>query len=290
MKFLYLLCLPILLSGCFGRDVITAEREHVDRLINNNDHISHHYLLIQGNTLHYAANGDPKKPALIIVHGTPGDWQQYARYLLNEQLLEQFYVVVIDRPGWGKSTLASPSNIASFAEQSVIISGLVKELRQNSDNQAVILMGHSLGASLIPRVAMDYPELIDGLLIFAGTIDPQLTSPRWFNYAARLPVINAMIGDAFQRSNKEIFALKTDITAMTERWLEIDAHIIAVQGDDDGLVYPKNSDYIEAQFNPVLTQVIRLKDEGHLFPMYMREEVVDWALTLLDRANKNMSF
>ncbi len=286
MKILFYLLLPVLLSGCLGREVIAEEREQLKALVESNTSLSHHFLQVGENTLHYASHGDPQKPALIIVHGTPGDWQQYARYLYNETLLAHYYMVVVDRPGWGQSTLAPQKKIASFEEQAVVLAALAKELRDNNQGQPVILMGHSLGASLIPRVAMDFPELIEGLLLFAGTIDPQLANPRWFNYIANAPLINYLIGDSLHRSNKEIFALKDNIHLMTERWGDIKAQVIAVQGLEDGLVYPKNSDYIEAQFDSNRTQVIRLSNEGHLFPMNRRDDVVNWALTLLERINK----
>lgn len=271
------------LAACSSRNVITQEREYVANTIQNHPDIQHHRLAVGESTLHYASNGDINKPAFIIIHGTPGNWQQYARYLLNETLLEHYRMVVIDRPGWGDSALEPGKLIASFAEQATIISALAQQMRDESNGQAVVLMGHSLGASLAPRVAMDYPELIDGLLLFAGTLDPKLSSPRWFNYVGAAPLMKYIIGDRFHRSNKEIFALRSDITAMDGRWNEIKAEVIAVQGMKDGLVYPANSHFIENSFDPETTTVIRLAEDGHLFPMTRRNDVVMWATDLLAR-------
>jgi pimeloyl-ACP methyl ester carboxylesterase len=281
MKKALLVFTVFVITACSTRNVISDEREYVAKHIIHHPSIEHYQLAIGEHQLHYATHGDHKKPALIIIHGTPGSWQQYARYLLNDTLLAHYYMVVIDRPGWGRSTLGGDKAIASFAEQANIIGALAKKLRQESGGQAVILMGHSLGASLAPRVAMDFPEDIQGLLLFAGTLDPQLSSPRWFNYLGAAPFANYIIGDRFSRSNKEIFALKTDVNAMNHRWDEIKAEVIAVQGMTDGLVYPANSDFIENTFNADTTSVVRLEDEGHLFPMTQREAVVGWALTIL---------
>jgi pimeloyl-ACP methyl ester carboxylesterase len=282
MKKALLVFTVFVITACSTRNVISDEREYVARHIIHHPSIEHYQLAVGEHQLHYATHGDDKKPALIIIHGTPGNWQQYARYLLNDTLLAHYYMVVIDRPGWGRSTLGQDKRIASFAEQANIVGTLAKKLRLESGGQPVVLMGHSLGASLAPRVAMDFPDDINGLLLFAGTLDPKLSSPRWFNYLGAAPFAKYIIGDRFSRSNKEIFALQEDVGAMNNRWHEIEAEVIAVQGMKDGLVYPANSDFIEKTFNPKTTSVVRLKNEGHLFPMTQREAVVDWAITILD--------
>lgn len=282
VKISLVLLLSAFVIACSGRDVISQEREYVETHIKSNPELQHYYLNVGQHKLHYIGHGDPQKPALIIVHGTPGDWRQYARYLLNRSLLDDYYMVVIDRPGWGESSLATSQNTATFKEQAFIIAALAKKLRQQNNNQAIVLMGHSLGASLIPQVAMDFPELIDGLLLFAGTVDPQLSSPRWFNYLGAIPFVEYVIGDRFHRSNQEIFELKENVIAMSHRWKDIKAQVIAVQGEKDGLVYPANSNYIEKEFNASRTTVIRLENKGHLFPMTMRDEVVSWAKKILN--------
>jgi len=276
-----LICFWAVLIGCSAPDVIVEERSLIASILKEKM-IQHSYLNIDGHQLHYVANGDVKRPALVIIHGTPSDWRQYARYLFDENLLQQFYIVVIDRPGWGESVLANNKKIATFQEQAMIISRLAKQLREDNGGQPVLLMGHSLGASMAPQVAIDFPELIDGLLLFAGTLDPSLSSPRWYNYAAAMPVVPYFIGDRMQRANKEIFQLKENIATLAAQLDKLQAHTIVVQGLKDKLVSPKNSRYVQRSFNQDLTQVIELEQEGHLFPMTMRTEVAAWAQQLLN--------
>lgn len=274
--------IALLLTACSGRNIIEQEYRYVQLNIENNPAIKHHYLQVDGHVLHYAANGDINKPAMVIVHGTPGSWRQYSRYLLNEELLSHYYMIVIDRPGWGESVLADDLRIASFKLQAHIIAGLAKKLREQSGGEPVVLMGHSLGASIVPRVAMDFPELVDGLLLFAGTLDPDLSSPRWFNYLGKAPMAKYVMGERLHLSNQEIFALKENIASMKNRWHEIKAATISVQGMQDGLVYPANSYYIEENFNQTKTVVVRLDKEGHLFPMTLRDDVVAWSKQILE--------
>jgi len=283
LKGLLVIVLLGALSACMMPEPLKKEQALFESEVVNNPSLNHHLFKTDGNTLHYVAAGDPQKPAMIIIHGTPGSWQQYSRYILEERLLEHYYMIVIDRPGWGGSILGSEQSHASFEEQSIIIGAVVKALKEQSGGQPVVLAGHSLGSSIAPRVAMDYPELIDGLLLFAGTLDPALGDPRWFNYVASVPGAGYLVGGRMIRANKEVHDLKGNLERMLPLWESLQVQATVVQGMNDKLVYPTNIDFAEKMLNPENSRIIRLEGEGHLFPMTMRDEVVDWALELLER-------
>jgi pimeloyl-ACP methyl ester carboxylesterase len=279
--------LMLSLTSCFAPKELIKESELFRQTIINNEEISRHYFEANGDRLFYAAAGDQLKPALVIIHGTPGSWRQFARYMLNEKLRERFYVIVVDRPGWGRSVAGDTQEIISYQRHATIFSAFSVALKSTSQQQPVILMGHSLGSSIAPRVAMDYPSAIDGLLLLAGTLSPELSGLRWYNQAARLPIIAWLIGNDLEKSNLEILALRGEIEAMAPLWSSVKIPTIVVQGMNDVYVYPENADFAEKNFDPKLTEVIRLEHEGHLFPLTRREDVVAWSLCLLDRiANK----
>lgn len=287
LKQLLLVALLAFLSACMLPEPIKKEQALFESEVVNNPSLSHHIIEVGNNTLHYAAAGDPQKPAMIIIHGTPGSWQQYSRYVLEERLLEQYYMIVIDRPGWGASVLGGGQTHASFEEQAAIIGALAKALKEQSGGEPVVLAGHSLGSSISPRVAMDYPELIDGLLLFAGTLDPALGDPRWFNYLAAIPGVRYLVGSNMIRANKEVHELKGNLERMLPLWENMQAQTTVVQGMNDKLVYPANIDFAESILDADNSRIIRLEGEGHLFPMTMREEVMDWALELLQRIKQS---
>lgn len=284
-RFSVLIFIAASITACFAPKVIKEEKALFNELVADNDQVYQYIIKVGQDQLFYAASGDPKKPAIIIIHGTPGGWRQYARYLVDESLLKSFYVVVIDRPGWGQSFLGGEKKIASFGEQAKIISTLAQKLKSDSNNQPIILMGHSLGASIAPKVAMDYPQSVDGLLLFAGTLSPALSDPRWFNHLAKNSVVSYVIGDEMRKSNKEILALKNEMTSMAGEWNTIKTKIIVVQGMKDKLVYPENIEFAETELNAEITDVIRLEEDGHLFPMTRRDDVVNWASCLLEKIN-----
>lgn len=288
LKWVPLLAVMVL-PACFAPKIIKQEQLLFKDVIVGNAQVTHNILEVGEDKLFYATAGDPQNPALIIMHGTPGNWQQYARYLLDEDLLEHFYIAVIDRPGWGQSTLGNGKRVATFSEHALILSTLANKFKDISHGQPVILMGHSLGASIAPRVAMDYPQAIDGLLLFAGTLSPELSEPRWFNYVAKWPGVNFIIGDMMRKSNQEILALKAEMRAMEPQWQQLQAKTIVVQGMKDNLVYPANIEFAENSLNPAITETLRLEEDGHLFPMTRRDDVVLWSGCMLEKINGGLS-
>ncbi len=289
-----LLIVVLSLSGCFAPKVIQQERILFRDMVENNTEVKRYFLEVDENLeienrrLFYAAAGDDQKPGLIIIHGTPGSWNQYARYLLNERLREHFYIVVIDRPGWGRSIGDDPKAIVSYKDQATILAALSNQLKSKNGNKPVILMGHSLGSSIAPRVAMDHPESVDGLLLLAGTLSPELSGLRWYNEVAKVPGINWLISDWMRKSNREIIALKGEMDAMAPLWKNVRTYTTVVQGMKDVNVYPENADFAEEALDPNLTEVIRLYEEGHLFPMTRRDDVANWAVDILERIDRQL--
>jgi pimeloyl-ACP methyl ester carboxylesterase len=152
---------------------VFLQQEKITRqVLRDNPNIQHHYLTAGEHALHDIVNGERHKPALVIIHGTPGDWRQYSRYLFSRELPSLYQVVVIDRAGWGESLLGGDKSYANFSLQAKIIAPLLQQLKAGNGNAAVVLRGHTLGASLAPQLALDCPRLTDGLLLFAGTLDP----------------------------------------------------------------------------------------------------------------------
>lgn len=281
--------LAVSFAGCSAPKELEKEWEIFDKVIVDNVEVSRQYFEVDGDRLFYAAAGDNTKPALVIIHGTPGDWRQYARYMLNAQLRERFYVIVVDRPGWGNSVAGSTREIISYERHAKIFSAFSQELKKHNNQQPVILLGHSLGSSIAPRVAMDYPGSVDGLLLLAGTLSPKLSGLRWYNQVARLPGIGFFIGDRLSKSNLEILALRSEMELMEPHWSSLDLPIIVVQGLKDTNVYPANADFAEQNLAAESTDVIRLEKEGHLFPLTRRQEVVSWSLCLLDKIDGKVS-
>lgn len=103
-------------------------------------------------------------PPLVLCHGGPGLWDYLdplAR-LLNEHLR----VIRWDQRGCGRSQRRGPYNVARFVAD-------LDAVRDQLAGPRTALLGHSWGAHLALRYAIEHPERVSQLIYVSGTgIDP----------------------------------------------------------------------------------------------------------------------
>lgn len=128
----FILCLScwVLLAQCF----IQKERwpDKKAYRIFNAAHIPFeiHDTLINKRHLHYAVSGPDSLPAIVFIHGSPGSWMHYAKYLRDERMRKKFRVIAIDRPGFGFSDFGKAMHLQ---EQCDIILPVLRNLKRATD-------------------------------------------------------------------------------------------------------------------------------------------------------------
>ena len=227
--------------------------------------------------MHYAYAGDIEKPGIMFIHGTPGGWAAFEAYLNNRSLQKDFFMVSVDRLGWGKSVLAESGkqvsesqNPLSFATQA---QSLLSILRQFPDKKW-LLVGHSLGASIAPKVALieqpGEPNPVAGLLLLAGTIDPNLGGPRWYNRVSHTKLASWLLPASLKNSNNEIMVLRKELSILEAQLVgqKITVEVVVMQGTKDRLVSPKNTDYMQRMWPKHFAKLrfIELPKAGHFLP------------------------
>src|SRR3546814_14744460 len=68
--------------------------------------VRHQRLQTNAASLAYVSVGEPGRPVVVFVHGTPGSWSDFVHFLAEPALLDQAWLVSLDRPGWGGSSMA----------------------------------------------------------------------------------------------------------------------------------------------------------------------------------------
>lgn len=222
----------------------------------------------KGRPIHYIQMGEEKGTAVIFLHGSPGSSSACVDYLSSERLLEHFQVIAADRPGFGYSGFGEVER--SLEEQSLAMKPLVEEKKKAG---RVILVGHSYGGPLIARMAMDYPELVDGLILVAPSIDPGLEPAPWWQKP--LNWLSPVVPPAFIVSNKEIIALKEELRQMLPLWKKVSMPVMLLQGEEDRLVPAENAAFAEKMLahNPDLD--IRMLPEGRHFIFWTKKKWVE---------------
>ncbi|MCV2402502.1 alpha/beta hydrolase [Marinomonas sp. C2222] len=240
----------------------------------------HHTLALSDYSLHYVeaipshseSNHSLDKESLVFVHGTPGSWEGFAQYFLDEELKQDFYVYSMDRPGWGGSTYPNSRFPSDLAAQSALIGPMLESIWRANDEEKVILVGHSLGGSLVPKLAADYPHLVKGIVILAGDLDPALAEARWFNKLFDwLPdfILPAM----WRHSNDEVMAIQPSLAEAQYLFSQLDLPIVIVQGKKDGLVRPGSAVKAPNIFTSADLDVVFLEEANHIIHLTHAEEV-----------------
>ncbi|MEM9083696.1 MAG: alpha/beta hydrolase [Planctomycetota bacterium] len=226
---------------------------------------------VHGASVSYLRSGDPSGRRVIFVHGTPGDATNFEHFLVPALAIEGVEAVSIDRPGFGESR--GTGRVTSYAEQAAAIEALLVERH----GKWPVLVGHSLGGPIVSWAAAAYAERVDGLVIVAGNLDPELEQPRWYNQAAKFPLVSAFIGESMRTSNDEILAAPHETSLLDAMVRQITAPTVVLHGTRDSLVPVENADYIERSFTGTSVDKRILEGEGHLIP-WRRSEVIREAI------------
>ena len=258
----------LLVIGCSGPSGFKEHADFVNAQMLGNPDVSQEYIHSDGFQLHYRQMGNAKKAVVVWIHGTPGNWTDGAYLYRDKSFISNVKLVLIDRPGWGESQYqAKPRLVTSFKEIGKLIHPLLEKLKQDHPEAPLVLLGFSWGGSLVPSIALDYPDLVDGVLVLSGGLDPELTRPRWYNKLAKTWLVNAAIGDALRMANVEMYALSPELAQLSQRLPKLSQPTIVVQGNKDKLVDPNNADFAENILPVRQAQIVRLEDQGHLLQL-----------------------
>ncbi len=223
-----------------------------------------HQMEVQGVEMNYAEIGSDSLPVVFFVHGSPGSWGGFIDFMKDTVLLKKVKMVAVDRIGFGDSDFGNGEK--SLAVQAELLKPIIEKYKKSG--KKIILIGHSLGGPLIARMAMDYPALIDNLIIVAGSIAPDLEpNEKWFRIPMDFIPIKFLIPTSFSVSNHEILYLKPELEKMLPLWKNICQPIIVIQGGKDMLVDPKNADFAEKMLvNAISLKVVRIDTMNHFVP------------------------
>lgn len=75
----------------------------------------HAILMPEGRIVYAATTGIPTGIPVVMVHGSPGAWNDYAHVMADDRLTEHAFLISVDRPGWGASAEGGPRSFVSQA-------------------------------------------------------------------------------------------------------------------------------------------------------------------------------
>ncbi|MFM8911764.1 MAG: alpha/beta fold hydrolase [Flammeovirgaceae bacterium] len=220
-----------------------------------------HTYVAHEQKINYLHVGNEHLPLIVFFHGSPGSLSAFIDFMADTALLKRAQLISVDRPGFGDSNFGYAEK--SVKQQAAVLAPLLEKFKQD---RPVILVGHSLGGPVIARIAMDFPDLVDGLVIVAGSIDPDLEPNEWFRAPLATPFIKWLLPRSIRASNDEIYHLKPELQDMLPLWKNIRAKTIVIQGKKDVLVDPGNAAFAKKMMTHAEVTLIEVEGMNHFVP------------------------
>ena len=228
-------------------------------------------IAVDGHTINYADIGADSLPTVVFFHGAPGGWSAFIDFIANPKLQKVARIISVDRPGYGYSEYGEP--VTSLKRQCQLMKPILESVR----DKKTVLVGHSLGAPIIARMAMDYPELVDGLILVGASIDPEMEKHEWYRYIMRTALGRLLLPGSFWSTNEEIFVLKEELEEMLPLWSDIKVPVTVIQGVEDALVPKENADFARRMIDPQYVDIWLEEGVSHFIP-WSRPDLIEKAI------------
>ena len=246
-----------------------------------------YYYTTHGRRLRYIAAGNDSLPTLLFLHGSPGSISYYSSRYKDSSLKANFRILAVDRPGYGYSGLGDPE--PSIQKQAEMIRPLLDSLY--TAKHPVIVVGSSYGASIACRLAMDHPELVDGLVLTGPAIAPGRET-----YFGITPIIEHwsmrwFIPRIFRSANTEKVHHKQELEKMLPYWHKLQVPVYYLQGINDDIVDTSNAGFAREQMINVPSLEIKfINDRKHLLARYEWNAIRHAIIDIYDKARNNKKY
>ena len=216
---------------------------------------------VGNRNMHFAKTGSDSLPTILFVHGSPGSWNAFSRYMQDKDLLQKFRMISVDRPGFGYSDYQKAE---PMREQSALISPLL-ELWQNG--KPFYLVGHSLGGPLIIQLYADNPQRVEALVLLAASVDPAEEKKEIWRNMLDGPLLRYLLPGAFRPSNRELVYFKKDVHGLQELFQKVRCRVIIIHGTKDSFVPVGNAAYAEKKLvNAASVKTRLIENVNHFIP------------------------
>lgn len=270
-----LLCIWVLLAQCFILKNRWSDKKAYRVFKAKDVPLKMYDTIINKHHLHYAVCGSDSLPTLVFIHGSPGSWVHYMKYMWDEDMRKKFRMVAIDRPGFGYSDFGKAMHLQQQCE---IISPVLKKLKTN---KPLVLLGHSMGGPVAVKLAADNTSIINTLVIVAGAIDVTQEKKETWRHIMNVRPLYWTLPGAFAPSNTELLYLKKDLLPLQNDFKNITCNVLFVHGDKDTWVPIKNIAYgTKMMVNAASIKADTLHGADHQIPWKKRKELKKIVLQL----------
>ncbi|MEM9325448.1 MAG: alpha/beta hydrolase [Bacteroidota bacterium] len=231
--------------------------------------------------MRYIELGNERLPFVLFVHGSPSSSSFWTSFLSDSLLLSHAKLAAVDRPGYGYSGFGDLET--SVEAQAAAIAPILREKRKEHDT--VILIGSSYGGTICARLAMDYPDLMDGVILQSSSVKPGAETTYWLTYPTSKWPLKWLIPTSIRNANAEKLSHRLELEKMLPFWEQVRAAVTILHGDEDGLIHPDNAYFARDQLvNAASVRLEMVRGSGHDLAWTARELILDAILGAIDGA------
>lgn len=146
---------------------------------------------VDGYEVNYHEAGEG--PVLILLHGGGSGASAWSNFSTNlPSYVKHFRVLAVNQPGFGGTGFPDKFDRHYLTFTAELLVGLLDELGLDKTN----LLGNSLGAAVVAKMALDAPERVDRVVLMGtgSALSVGLFAPRPSEGLARLAEFNAPPG------------------------------------------------------------------------------------------------
>lgn len=114
---------------------------------------------VNGVSIFYREAGNPKNPAIVLLHGFPTSSHQYRKVI--SELADSYYLIAPDYPGFGESDRPDPKTYQYTFDN---IANTIDKFLEKLGLERYALMIQDYGAPVGFRIATAHPEKIIGFI------------------------------------------------------------------------------------------------------------------------------
>lgn len=209
-----------------------------------------------GVALSFLQTGPEDALPVVLVHGTPGSAEVWTSLL--EAPRPGLRLLAVDRPGFGET---HPRRAETRLEmQSAALVPLLEK--------PAILVGHSLGGAVVLDAAARYPERVAGVVVAAGSLDPDLEDVWAIQHLGRRAPLRWILPATLHHANVELIEFEAELRALEERLAAVRCPVVIVHGTEDRQVPYANVAFMERMLRPAAASldVVRLDGADHFLP------------------------
>ena len=264
------------------------------------------FLEIDGVRLHYVERGSGD--ALVLLHGNGSMLDDFQTSGLIDLAAENHRVIAFDRPGFGHSD--RPRSVVWTPQAQA---ELIKHALYQLNVSKATVLGHSWGASVAVALALEFPDLVRGLVLASGyyyptpradvfamgapalpligdilshTLSPLLSRATWPQMMAKIfgprpvpekfrafPREMALRPSQIRASAAESAMMIPDAFSLRDRYAELKMPLVIIAGEEDRLI---DSETQSARLHSEIpgSSFVRIAGNGHMIQQTATDQVM----------------